>query len=91
MDNIIYLFIGLAFALLVILIITVIAFRNAKPITNNHGTIHNHYYGQEEREEPKVIDDEKLLLLAQCLGEVPKTIRLGEDKIPRRKNRQLEK
>jgi hypothetical protein len=71
--------------------IVAMAFRNAKPTTNNHGTIHNHYYGREENEESKLIDDEKILLLAQCLGEVLGTARRDEDKIPRRKNQQLKR
>lgn len=91
MDNIIYLIIGLAFAFLVILIIAILAFRNAKPTTNNHGTIHNYYYGQEENEESKVIEDEKVLLLARCLGEVLKAVQRNEDKTAQRKNRRLDK
>jgi hypothetical protein len=91
MENIIYVVIGVVFALLTISIVVVTAFRNAKPTMNNHGTIHNHYYRQKENEESKIIDDEKVLLLAQCLGEVLKTIRNDKESVSRRERRKLSK
>jgi hypothetical protein len=66
------LLIVLVFALLVILIVTVIAFRSAKPTTINNGIIHNHYYGQEK---PKPIIDEDTLLIARSVGELLREVR----------------
>lgn len=64
------------------------SFFNAKPTVINHGTI-NHY-GEEEKEESKVIDD-KILLLAQCVGEILHAAREQPDKTPQRRNRRLNK
>ena len=85
MENIIY----LIFALLAILIIAFVAFRNSKPTINNYGTIHNHYHGQDKNEELEATDDDKLLAVAQYFGEILKTIRQDSDKTPPRKNRRL--
>jgi hypothetical protein len=63
------------FALLVITVILFFAFRNTKPTIINHGTIHNHYYGQDEQERPKSLVDENVRFLVRDLGELHREFR----------------
>jgi hypothetical protein len=85
MEHIIY----LVFALLAILIIAVTAFRNAKPTTINHGTIHHHHYGKDIEERPKPIIDENVLFVARNLGEILREFRGNEKSNQPSENRTL--
>lgn len=72
-------FICLTFAILLVLIITVIAFKYSKPTTNNYGTIHNHYYGRDEKDESRELPSGNVLLIAQYAVEALKIIHQKKD------------
>jgi tRNA U38,U39,U40 pseudouridine synthase TruA len=63
---------------------------NAKPTANYYGDVKN-YFTHEEKENLKTMDDDKLLLLAECAGKFLQTIRgeLNDKRV--RKNRTLKK
>ncbi len=67
-------FICLTFAILLVLIITVVAFKYSKPTTNNYGTIHNHYYRRDEKDDPRELPNGNVLLIAQHAVEALKVI-----------------
>ena len=88
---IICLIVCLAFAAIIVLIIALVAFKYGKPTTNDHGPVYYHNFGQEEKEESKIINNEKFLLAAQCLGEILKSLRQDKDEKPPRNKRSLKK
>lgn len=45
------------------------AVKNAKPTSINHGITINHNYGQENKSDEKIVEDETALLASKCLGE----------------------
>lgn len=75
-------FICLTFAILLVFIITVIAFKYGKPTTNNYGTIHNHYYGRDEQDDARKLPDGNVLLIAQHAVEALKIIHQNKDENP---------
>ncbi len=81
----------LTFASLLVLIIVIVAFKYGKPTMNNYGTVHNHYYGHDEKETPKELPDKNVMLIAQCLGEILKTANQSKDVVSTDKQKELEK
>jgi hypothetical protein len=91
MENIIYLIIGLSFALLAILIIAIVAFRNAKPTTVNNGTIHNYYFEGEGEKNPRQVVDENILFAARSMGEAVRAYQGIEKDNHKKEKRSLRK
>jgi sugar phosphate permease len=82
----------LIFAGVMVLIIAVVAFKYGKQTTNNYGTIHNHYYGQEEKETPtKALPESNVLQLAKNTVEILKEVNQIKNGNPQSEISKLEK
>jgi primosomal replication protein N len=82
--EIIYLLIGIGFVVLLTAIVTKIVVIHGKPTIVNHGTIHNHYYGEQREEKPKRLGEETVPLIVEGVVETLKTINSGDEQ---RRNR----
>ncbi len=81
----------LIFAGALVFIVTLVISKYGKPTTNNYGTIHNHYYGQEEKEAPKALPESNVLQLAKNTVEILKEVNQIKNGNAKNESSKLEK